>query len=300
MDKEKIIIRALSPNDIPVMYEAFLLAFSDYAVNFNLSYEQFVNKFIHKLQINFRLSAGAFFGEQLIGFLFTSLGNYQNEYLAYNGGTGVIPEFRGRELTKRMYQYLLPGLLDEKVQKCCLEVITSNINAVKAYMSIGFRRTKLFHCFKLLPAQNQDLRSFSYNNIYPVANLDWNVVKTFADVSPSFLDSFDVLPGRLKNEKIIVSTENQQILGYAIYQPEIGRISQLAVKKEFRRKRIGTSLMAYIYDDSNEKNLTAINVQAEAKDLISYFKFLKFENQVDQYEMRLSLDRDKIIPKHCK
>jgi ribosomal protein S18 acetylase RimI-like enzyme len=116
---------------------------------------------------------------------------------------------------------------------------------------------------------------------------EWEVFKSFTDISPSFLDSFEVLKRNIQNEKIIVYTDRSEIKGYAIYQPESGRISQLAVHKEYRRKGIGSAIVEYL----NSKNivLTAMNVNAEAKHIVDFLLKNQFINEIDQYEMQLEI-----------
>ena len=97
-------IRSLTPEDVPEILIAFKQAFSDYVISVNLTHDLFKKRFIDKLQMNFELSAGVFLQETLVGFIFTSIHEFQGKLTAYNGGTGVIPKFRGHGLTQQMYE----------------------------------------------------------------------------------------------------------------------------------------------------------------------------------------------------
>lgn len=281
-------IRNLSTDDFKQMYEAFNLAFSDYLITISLSFPQFKDRFLSKLKIDFNLSAGAFYSNQLVGFIFTGIGVYEGKKVAYNGGTGVIPAFRGNKIAKKLYTFLFPFLKESKIEACVLEVLTENEKAINVYNSLGFSKSKYFHCFRKSYDENEEDKE-TIKNIESVRIPDWNLFQTFSDYSPSFLDSNEVLKRNIDNEKIIVYKEQGKIRGYAIFQPELGRISQLAVDKNFRRKGIGTSLINYINNNSNTIALTAMNINSQNKGLVDFYKSRGFQNQLNQYEMFLPL-----------
>ena len=113
-------IRQLHLKDLPEMYKAFKTAFQDYPIPFDLSEEHFRKKFINKLNISLNLSAGAFAKNVLNGFVFTSICNYNNLLTAYNGGTGVVPIFRGNGLTADLYSFLIPMFRSKDISMCIL------------------------------------------------------------------------------------------------------------------------------------------------------------------------------------
>jgi len=118
---------------MPQIHRSFSEAFEDYAVNFDLSYHQFANRLLRKLNIKFDHSIGAFSGDKLVGFLFHTINPYDGKMMAYNGGTGVIPGHRGYGLTKRMYNILIPAIATSEMQAVVLEVLKTNKAAIKAY-----------------------------------------------------------------------------------------------------------------------------------------------------------------------
>lgn len=282
-------LRSLKPLDLTEMYIAFLDAFSDYPVSFKLTKEQFVRKFVEKLKIDFSLSIGAYDYDALTGFIFTSVNHYEGKLTAYNGGTGVRPNYRGNKLTIQMYDYLKPLLRERKIKQCVLEVLTENTRAIKAYEQVGFESTKYFKCFKLSQTPTKSRDSNFTLNIFSKSYPDWHTYEKFSEYNPSFLDSQQMILSNLANEEIIEAHHENQCVGYAIFQPSFGRISQIGVHPDFRNKGIGSAIIAYIYDRSLQKNLTVININKEAKNTIAFFSHIGFENQLNQYEMVLTL-----------
>jgi len=274
-------IRTLKPYDITAMHIAFLEAFSDYKLVVSMDQDQFIRKIIDKLQLKFELSAAAFIEHKMVGFIFTGQGYYRNQLTAYNGGTGVVPGFRGHGITRLIYEYLFPVFSKATIQVCLLEVLTVNTLAERVYHKVGFRRTRLFRCFifkksRIMPPE------------YPVliaSRADFATYESFWDLAPSYLDHSALLQKNLHNEKIIEIHKTEQLAGYAIYQPQLGRISQLAVNPKFRRQKVGTRLIEYIVEDCKDKPVTILNVDNSANSIIRFAKKTGFENQVNQHEM---------------
>ena len=271
--------------DIPQMHQVFLEAFADYALPFRLSYEQFLEKFFDKLNINLPLSVGAFYKDELIAFIFTSTDTYSGQKTAYNGGTGVIPEHRGNNLTAKMYEYLWPQFEKEGIKQSVLEVITTNERAIKSYQKCGFTIQKLYHCFRL-KAENLIIDTSSPDlSIVPQAIANWPLYDTMLDWQPSYLDSSAVLRHNIAREHIAEAHIDDTIVGYIIFQPNASRISQLAVAKPYRGKGIGKKLLEYAFQHTSSKTITWINIAQHEKKTVQVLKQWGFENTVDQYEM---------------
>ncbi|HNP19547.1 MAG TPA: GNAT family N-acetyltransferase [Fulvivirga sp.] len=285
---DSVYIKPLKPLDLTEMYITFIDAFSDYPLPFKLTKEQFVRKFVQKLKIDFHLSAGAFsYDGAMAGFIFSAVNYYEGKLTSYNGGTGVRPRYRGNQLTARMYAHLIPLLKEKKIKQCVLEVLTSNARAIKAYESIGFEKTKFFKCFNLSKKalKLKKKENTSIDELISVKYPNWDVYEKFNDFPPSFLDSSRMITDNLANETIIEARHQDQCIGYAIYQPSFGRISQVGIDPNMRRKGVGSAIINYIYQTSNHKSLTIINVNNESEGTKHFFESLGFENQVDQYEM---------------
>lgn len=282
--------RNLKPLDLTDMYIAFIDAFTDYAIEFKLTKEQFVRKFVEKLKIDFSLSIGAFDYDALAGFVFTSVNHYEGKLTAYNGGTGVRPAFRGNNITYQIYDYLKPLLFQKKIKQCVLEVLSENNRAIKTYEKIGFEKTKYYKCFKLnqreLTKKPLEVSLDIFSKDYP----DWHIYEKFSDSEPSFLDCPNMILQNLANEEIIEAHHDHKCIGYAIFQPSFGRISQIAVDQNFRNKGVGSCIMEYVHKRSRQKALTVINVEEKATDTIKFFEHIGMTNQINQYEMILPLE----------
>jgi len=282
--------RFLKKTDFEQMFEAFKSAFSDYPVPFNLSKPAFKKKFVDKLNIDFTLSPAFFIYGELAGFIFSSINLYEGMLTAYNGGTGVIEKYRGNRLTTKLYEKSLDDFKSRGIQQCVLEVLTSNTRAINTYKQIGFKKSKDFFCFKLDQSKFRISTLSKRISIIEKETPDWNSYTQFMDHNPSFLDTKEMINHNLKNEKVIEAHINEdELIGYGIYQSVNGRISQIGIKKSERFKGIGSSLISYIYNDSKNKNLSIINIDKTVGGAKIFFSKLGFENQLNQYEMIMSI-----------
>lgn len=269
------------------MYFAFLDAFSHYPVPFRLNKEQFVRKFVEKLNIDFSLSVGAYDYEVLCGFIFTSINMYKGKLTAYNGGTGVKIAYRGNKLTSKMYDYLIPKFRAKGVRQCVLEVLVDNYGAIKVYEQIGFYKSALYYCFNLKDEITPRAQTLANLEIIKIHQPQLERYEAFHESEPSFLDSLEMIMENIANEEIIEARIDGETVGYAIFQPAFGRLSQIAVSSGMRRKGIGYAMIAHIFYNSHTSSLTAINIHEKDDALIKFMLALGFTNQLNQYEMIL-------------
>ncbi len=139
--------KTLSEISLHELAACFNLAFSDYLIPLALSLNQLETK-LYSESINKAISIGAFRDGELVGFILHGDRKFGNKRIAYNAGTGVIPAARGQGLTKRMYNFIKPKLTSHSFEEVVLEVISTNIPAIKTYEKVGFEPIRNLSCFK--------------------------------------------------------------------------------------------------------------------------------------------------------
>lgn len=277
--------RTLKRSDLGQMHRSFVEAFSNYQVNMKMSREAFEDRMLNKLNVDFDLSPAVFSGDKLVGFIFQSIYKYEGQLAAYNGGTGVIPGYLGLGLTAKLYDFIMPELIAVGVQKCVLEVLVDNNQAIKAYTKSGFSITKNFQCLMLKDGmlKERDKRGF---RLLEKKDFHIEAYQTLGEINPSMLDQLQQVRHHLAKEIILEYREEQELLGYIIFQPKNGRISQIAVSEKQRRKGIGTSLISRAHVMSETKKLSVLNIESKHEGVISFFESLGFIKDLMQYEMQ--------------
>ncbi len=279
--------------DASIMRKTFNSAFSDYIVPINLSHGQFIQKIVQKTNISFKYSVGSYSKRKLVGFIFNSINYYEGKKTAYNGGTGVIPEFRGNKLTEKMYDSIFPKLENNGIEQCVLEVISNNKPAIKVYENLGFARSKFFHCLKL-KKESPYLRRFKKTDIDIVfpQGPKWKKYESFCDYDSCFLDSFPLLKKNKLNESILEAYQNDKLVGFLIFNRKMGRVEHIGIDHNARGKGIATMLIKKMIRVCRNKPVYILNLNERNYDVLNFFLRVGFQNEIDQFELKLSIPRN--------
>jgi ribosomal protein S18 acetylase RimI-like enzyme len=266
------------------LLETFNQSFKNYFVPMQLTREQLEQKIVTD-NVDLRLSAGAFENKKLVAFILHGKELINGVPIVYNSGTGVLAEARGAGLSQKLYDFVLPALHEIKTHKCVLEVIESNQPAIRTYNKIGFNITRQLECYK---GAVKFSAPGEQNDIYELNRLDWPVLKSFWDWSPTWQNR----PGAIEKMtgiKIIGIRTSGQLAGYAIFSEATGRIHQFAVSKFHRRKGLGSRLFEYI-GKTTGKGLSTINVDSKAHTTLMFLESVGLNPFIRQFEMELTLN----------
>lgn len=214
----------------------FNQAFADYFIKVELSTD-FMQAKIDSEDIQLDKSVGVFIDGKPVAFILHAIRNN----VAYNAGTGVIPEYRGEHATVKMYNYILPKLKSEGVSEVFLEVIDENIQAIKSYEKVGFIIERKLPCFK---GKLLELKGNTSVQINKIENIDLNLLQSFWEWQPTWQQSTHTL-AKLPDYTLFGAFLNNKLVGYIYANVSLGRVAQFVVKPEFRKLGIGTSLFQY-------------------------------------------------------
>lgn len=189
-----------------------------------------------------------------------------------------------------MYEHILPGLVKKGVERCVLEVVSTNLPAIRSYEKIGFRKSKFFHCLKL-DLESQYLKGNKTDNFRFVETNKpkWKTYPDFCDHSASFLDSLEILKKSKAGEHVIEAYDGDKMIGYIIFNRKMGRIEHLAVDKPFRGRSIGSMLVKKMHQRCRYKPIYILNVNERSYDILSFFLRIGFINDLDQFELSLNV-----------
>lgn len=274
-----ITFRTLENISLSTISETMNLAFSDYSIPITFPVETLEQKFISE-NITPNLSIGAFYFEKLIGVILH--GYNRTTKTVYNGGTGVVPEFRGQKITQKMYHYSKSIFEDYGIAKHQLEVISDNIPAIKSYENVGFSAVRKLNCYK------GSLNISNINSdivIKRVDNLDWKLLQTFWNVQPTWQNGIQAVNFGKDVLKILTAFFKDKLVGYLIINPKTNRIHQIAISKSHRKLKIASTLFNYVKTHFSE-TVTIINIDENSEELNSFLETIGLENFLQQLEMK--------------
>lgn len=276
----------LRPQDMPELHQTFLKAFADYLIPIQLSTEQF-NAKVKREGVVPSFCVAAYKENEMVGFIITGLGEWKGQPTAYNAGTGVVPEHRGNQLTKRLYQFLLPKLKESSVSMCLLEVIRENSPAINTYKSLGFEITRTLDCFR---ARKDEL-------IFPSASPegiaithakkpDWTAYQSFCRTNSSWQNTAVAFNHYPENKLVLEArTTDSELIGFIAFIVGNGAILQLAVHPDFREHGVGSILLREAVGVIKSPAIIFTNIENSATDLIGFLNRRHFKRFLTQYEM---------------
>ena len=271
---------------IDQLTKLFNKAFSDYIVKIQLTPEFLQEKIISE---NIRLdkSIGAFSCGKPVGFIFHALRKIDNSWVAYNAGTGVIPEFRGNNTTVKMYENKLSELKHSGVSKILLEVIDKNTAAIKSYKKVGFKKTADLDCYKGTIETKAIKNDINFKEINITQCSDFF---PFWDWQPTWQHSLLTLQ-QLPAYRVFGAYVNNELAAYAIMSPKKGRVPQFCVKPHFRRNGIGTQLFIFLSNmHPDTENLHSFNINRKSEATSLFLKSLGMDIFLSQHQMQLTLN----------
>jgi len=267
------------------LYDAFILAFSDYVIPFVLTEAQFRNHIILNA-VDLSSTIGCVESDKLVGFSLNGFGKWNEKSTVYDAGTGVIPEFRRQVISGKMFDLMLPIFKEQGIEQFLLEVVTNNNPAVDLYEKLGFHKTRelaLLQCEGKVKSLGSKKTDFE---IRPLQYLDWDLFRTFWDGDPSWQNSVEAISRSRKAKKAFGAFVDGKCAGYIIFSANFGRVAQLAVDKEYRHLGLAAALLESMQAETAGNNPSqVINIDKSLTDSMDFFRRLGFKEIVSQFEM---------------
>ncbi|WP_342543154.1 GNAT family N-acetyltransferase [Paenisporosarcina sp. FSL H8-0542] len=115
----------------------FNKGFEGYLIPMHLTMEQFVGRFGNE-GLSVELSVVAFDGNTPIGFILQGIRENDGVKISWNGGTGIIPEYRGKGVGLHLMKEAERILVENEVAIATLEALSENEPAIKLYEKCGY------------------------------------------------------------------------------------------------------------------------------------------------------------------
>jgi ribosomal protein S18 acetylase RimI-like enzyme len=134
---ENLQLKRLSTCSFQTALEVWNEGFQGYFVDMTLSLDKFLARMSSEA-ISLEHSLVAFAQDKPVGFLLNGIRNDEGKKIAWNGGTGVIPSFRGQGVGKFLVNAAIDLYVSEAVDVATLEAISNNDIAIGLYKQCGY------------------------------------------------------------------------------------------------------------------------------------------------------------------
>jgi ribosomal protein S18 acetylase RimI-like enzyme len=282
-----ILYRFLTDTSVEVLYTAFLAAFADYQVDMRMSLSEFEYR-LKRDGVDTSISTGAFLDKQLIGFCLNAGGLWCDQTTVYDAGTGVSPAHRSQGIATQMFNFMLPRLKDLGFTQYLLEVLTSNEAAVNLYRSLGFYHTRHLAVFRSnTPVTSPETERV---DIRKVVAANWDLYQSFWSGCPSWQNSIEAVERIAETAVILEAQMDSRCVGYGVVSKTTGNLFQLGVHVDYRRRGIGSALLAALQEQVRTIGPIKINnIDEELKDFLAFSGACGFSLALEQYEMTKAL-----------
>lgn len=266
------------------VFEAFRKAFADY--------EMQLNKDEHLAMLKRRgfdpaLSFAAFAGDKIVSFTCNGIGDFYGIPTAYDTGTGTLKDYRGKGLATQVFEYSIPYLKEAGIKEYLLEVLQHNTGAVSVYSKIGFEVTREFYYFR---PENSQIRNevkaidFPYT-LQPININEHNEISTFWDFKPSWQNSINSINRSLEGFTCMGVFTEDKLIGYSVFEPASGDVTQIAVDKQYRRKGVGSLLFQKMLESNKYDSIKVVNTDIRCDSITAFLKSKHIEPAGKQFEM---------------
>lgn len=270
---------------LPELVAVFNQSFADYSIKIEMADELLTSK-MRSENIKLKYSVGVFEKGALVAFILHGVDENGGCKTVYNGGTGVLPAYRGMQLTKKMYEYIIPLLSADGYYEHQLEVLEGNDKALKIYEDIGFKVVRKVGCYKGIitePPEDPIIK------VIPLQDDEWKYMKSLWDVYPTWQNTTSAI-SRNRHEHIVTGVkENDILIGYCIMHKPTLKLRQIMVHRNYRNLRIGRRLLFEILKLCNGKEVNVVGVDESSHHLTEFFKTSGITFYARQLEMKLTI-----------
>lgn len=269
-------LEKLSTSEITKLFND---AFADYFIKVELSPEFMQEKLVSE-DVQLNKSVGVFKEGKPVAFILHAVRNN----VVYNAGTGVLPEFRGQHATVKMYNHIIPILKKTGASEIHLEVIEENIQAIKSYKKVGFVKARELPCFK---GNILDCETNTSIIVSTIEKTDFELLQSFWEWEPTWQSSTATLT-KLPDYKLFGAFLNDELVAYIFANAKLGRVAQFAVKPEYRKQGIGTTLFHH-FAELCSCEIGVFNTDGNHPETHNFLQKIGLKRILSQHKMILNL-----------
>jgi len=277
-------IKSLGKTSFDTIFTAFDRAFAEYEIQLNKVQLQTMLK---RRGFDPDLSFAAFDGNEIVAFTFNGIGNFNEASTAYDTGTGTLKEYRGKGLATKIFEYSIPYLKKANIRQYLLEVLQHNTPAISVYKKLGFEITREFNYFNQenINIKNEIKNSGINYSIKQIDIQEFGSISDFWDFYPSWQNGFQAIQNSPNDFISLGAFSGNVLVGYCVFEPASGDITQIAVDKQNRRKGIASLLLQETIRLNKYDSIKIINTDILCYSITSFLESKNIAIKGKQFEM---------------
>ncbi|KQX65852.1 GNAT family N-acetyltransferase [Paenibacillus sp. Root444D2] len=221
-----MIFKKMSELSADDMVSLWNKGFEGYFINSTLNLDKFLSRTVNE-ELSLEHSLVVYENSEPIGFVMNGFRVIEGKKVAWNGGTGIAAEHRGKGIGKKLMERNLQLYREQGVDIALLEALIQNEAAKKLYQSVGYDITEQLICLQHTETLDASLLQPNVPSRY--------VTKRGLPVEVKGLSFYRHLSAwqtqwaSIKDgECIIISDEEDEVVGYALFKRVFGEDGKLA------------------------------------------------------------------------
>lgn len=234
----EIVIKRLSDCPLKDGLEAYNRGFEGYFYNQKKDLDSFSKRFgLEELSPEY--SVVAYCEGRPAGIVLSGIKRINGEVVAWNGGTGVAKELRGKGVGRKLMEAALNIYREHNVQYATLEALSKNEDAIRLYEHLGFevkKRLKFLQYNEAFTGKVFDFPQSNYQIEY-VLPCELTGIEFYLDKTPWQTHKNNIHDANA----IILRDEDNHIAGYSLFkriyqEGELKNIGLLQLEVEEKRQ----------------------------------------------------------------
>lgn len=269
------------------VYNAFRIGFSDYIIKLEISKEDFMKRFFGPEGNQLENSFIALDDGNPIGLILGGIKDYEGIKTIRCGTLCIHPDYRGKEISKNLFELHRRTAIDNKCKQMFLEVIVGNDRAIKFYSKLGYEKVYDIKYYSIKDIdklqgdvdESIDIEEVTFDTIL-------NLSERIKDIHINWQNDFDYMK-KLEGLMHYGVYKESKLIG-AMSISKNGKIFFIWINPEYRQKGIGRNLILKTAKDLNLNNLNiSFPNNANIEGFIKKMNFQK--DNISQYEMYLTI-----------
>ncbi|NOU87485.1 GNAT family N-acetyltransferase [Paenibacillus sp. LMG 31460] len=267
--------------------------FEGYFLNSTLSLDKFLARTVSE-GLSLEHSLVVYENSDPFGFVMNGFRVIEGRKVAWNGGTGISPDHRGKGIGKILMERNLQLYREQGVDIAFLEALIQNKAAIKLYQSVGYGITEQLICLQHTEDLDASLLQPNTSSGYVTRRGLPVEVKGLSFYRQ--LSAWQTQWASMKDgESIIISDDGDEVIGYALFKRVFGEDGNLVTIALYQCESIPgradaedilKAILSEVYAplSSSCKRIT-MNIRDSNKVLVGLLDRLGFTTFVEQVHM---------------
>ncbi|BFT71888.1 GNAT family N-acetyltransferase [Paenibacillus sp. P36] len=189
--------------------------FEGYYLNSSLDMSKFMARTVHE-GLSLEHSLVLFENEEPIGFVMNGFRTIEGKKVAWNGGTGIVPDYRGKGFGKHLMLRNLQLYQEQDVDIALLEALVQNEAAIKLYQKVGYEITEQLVCLQHTGELNVNLLESNFPERYTLRR--GHPVEVNAVPFNRPMSAWQTQWPSMKGGESVIVTASEEVVGYALFK----------------------------------------------------------------------------------